>query len=276
MAKKAAEYQNNPFFVALDGLKALFNKASSVGIFLIVLSVLSLGGNAIPAPTEPTSRSEELAQRTQFESFFNEMSVSDWVVISLIGGTILFVLILIGLVIGGIADYTASKLASNEGTTLGEAFKEVMKHVASYLWLSVLIFVKVFLWTLLFIIPGIYMAIRYSLAGTVFFKEGLRGNAAIKRSLALTKGAWLTTFASHTLWNVITFGLMDAVLSPGTNGVLYRQYATLTDANKPKPAAHVLSWLTLILPFVLVFIFILLFVSLIFALANFTGNFSEV
>jgi len=171
MAKKAAEYQNNPFFVALDGLKALFNKASSVGIFLIVLSVLSLGGNAIPAPTEPTSRSEELAQRTQFESFFNEMSVSDWVVISLIGGTILFVLILIGLVIGGIADYTASKLASNEGTTLGEAFKEVMKHVASYLWLSVLIFVKVFLWTLLFIIPGIYMAIRYSLAGTVFFKE---------------------------------------------------------------------------------------------------------
>ena len=81
MAKKAAEYQNNPFFVALDGLKALFNKASSVGIFLIVLSVLSLGTNAIPAPTEPTSRSEELAQQTQFESFFNEMSVSDWVVI---------------------------------------------------------------------------------------------------------------------------------------------------------------------------------------------------
>ena len=235
-----------------------------------MLSVLSLGTNAIPTPDNGDSSREMIAKQAEFESFFTDMNVSDWVVISLICGTILFLLIIIGLLIRGIADYTAAKLAKDEGTTLGEAFREVFQHIASYVWLSILVFVKVLLWTLLFIIPGIYMAIRYSLAGTAFFKEGLRGNAAIKRSLALTKGAWLTTFASHTLWNIMTFGLMDAILAPGTNAMLYRQYAPLTDEGKPKPPTHVLSWLTLLLPIVLTIFFVMLIAAIVFAVANFS------
>lgn len=92
------------------------------------------------------------------------------------------------------------------------------------------------------------MAVRYSLAGTVFFAEGKHGNAAVKRSAQLTKGAWLTTFAGVNLWNMITQGLMTAVLMPGILGILYSQLRDVTDSHEAKPSAHWLSWLTLLVP----------------------------
>ena len=46
------------------------------------------------------------------------------------------------------------------------------------------------LWFLLFVIPGIWAAINYSLAMWVFIIEGLQGTAALKRSKELVKGHW--------------------------------------------------------------------------------------
>jgi uncharacterized membrane protein len=155
---------------------------------------------------------------------------------------------MIAALFGGVSAYTSAKLAQGERVSIGRAFRESFERLWSFLWLQILIFVKVVLWSLLFIIPGIIMAVRYSLAGVAFFDDtkAVKGNAAIKESLRLTKNAWLTTYASNTLFNIITLGAIGNVLSIGTNAVLYKQYQASGDK---KPAAHWLSWLTLVLPF---------------------------
>lgn len=272
-------YQSNPFYIALEGLTTFFKKAQSVAIAAIVLSALAFLGNGVSTiqdvitpndarPDRQISRQESEAIKGDLESTFRALPPAVWAIIGVIAATILFIAILIGLVISGVSDYTSARLAAGHDTNLGEALKEVFRHIGSYLWLQIIIMVKVLLWSLLLIVPGIIMSVRYSLAGTSFFAKDLRGNAAVKHSLELTKGAWLTTFAASGLWNTMTFGAMDAVLRPGTNAVLYRQYS----ATKVKPAAHWLSWLTLLLPIVLtIFIGLLILMAvLLFAASDYS------
>jgi hypothetical protein len=120
---------------------------------------------------------------------------------------------------------------------------------------------------LLLIVPGIVMAVRYSLSGAVFFDKKLKGNAATKESARLTKGGWLTTFASQSLMNIITLGIIELLLVPGTNSVLYRQFRDYEVHGVAKPKAHILSWLTLLVPPLLVLTFLLIIVAFIAAFA---------
>lgn len=75
-----------------------------------------------------------------------------------------------------------------------EIFKETKKYFWSYLWLSVLTTIFVLLWALLLIIPGIIFSVFYSFAVYAFFFEGLKGMAAIKRSVSLVKNYWWAVF----------------------------------------------------------------------------------
>lgn len=273
--QRTVRYENNPFMIGLEGLKLVFGRAKSVAIFAIVLSVIGILtqfvqigvdlSNGTYFKSEQQVALEEKRNRAEFVRFFEGLSTQDFVLIGVAGATALFLLILIGLTINGIFDHTAARLRDDKDTTLKEAFKDAISHLASYLWLNIIIVTKIFLWSLLFIIPGFIMAVRYSLSGAAFFNEDLRGNTAIKRSLALTKGAWLTTFAGYGLWNLMTLGMIEAILKPGSIAVLYRQLASVTDANQEKPAAHWLSWLTLLVPIAFVF-FIIMIAILIVAL----------
>lgn len=248
-----AEYQNNPFLLALDGLKALFTLAKPVAILFVVLSIL----NALSGFVGPESPSEQAAADQQTEEItnaFGSFGVETWILIGVIALIVAVGLFVIGCIINGIADYTASRLARNERVDLKTAFSATMKRLGGYLWLRVIIAVKTFLWSLLFIIPGIVMSYRYSLAGVSFFAEDLKANESVKRSLTLTKGAWLTTYASQMLFNFITFGFIAPLLMPGTPALLYRQFAATRDE---KPKAHILSWLTLIIPAILTVIVVL-------------------
>jgi hypothetical protein len=132
----------------------------------------------------------------------------------------------------------------------------------SYLWLQIIISFKVFLWMLLFIVPGIIMAVRYSLASVAFFdeKKQLRGTAAIRESLRLTKGAWITTYASTTLFNILTLGAMNSAITTAANAVLYKQFEKIGDDKKPD--AHWLSWVTLLVPAVALVLLLLLVVGI--------------
>ncbi len=264
----AVSYQNNPFYIGLSGLKSLFNNALPIGLLFVGISVVSLFSRSPGEDRRAGQSDEEIVAAVQQDiaNTFSGLTASDWVMIAILG----VLLLLIGFMLNGITDYTSAKLAQGKTVKLGDAIGEVFSQLPSYIWLNIIIAVKVILWSLLFIIPGIYKAVRYSLSGTSFFAEGLKGNAAIQRSLALTKDAWLTTFASHLLWNVITLGLIAAVLQPGTNSVLYRQYAALTDAKQAKPAPHVLSWVAFVLPIMVVVLLAALVLLLIAAFVNYS------
>ena len=256
-AQRTPEYQNNPFFVATDGLTLLFNKALSVAILAIVLASLGLVGSAVKNTSNIAMRDESFTQRVQapdkaaeqtFNNFFVSLTASEITIIVTVMVIVVLTAIFVSTLIAGVFDYTAAQLAKGKTATLQEALQAVLHRFFSYLWLTILVGLKVFLWSLLLIVPGIIMAVRYSLSGVAFFEKDLGANAATKESSRLVKGAWITTFGSFGLFNIITFGMIQTILQPGTNAVLYRQFKAFETAKMKKPAAHALSWLTLLLP----------------------------
>lgn len=240
-SKQPVEYQNNPFYIALDGLKLLFKNAQSVAILLVVLCAVGLVGNMVPDASYSTDDSR------MFQGGMPSIEPGMIAIVAIIIATIAFAIIVFYTIVYAIMGHTAAKLADDKTTTLDVALKDGFSNFWGFLWLIILMYIKLVLWTLLFVIPGIYMSIRYSMATVAYFAEGKRGNDAIKRSLELTGGAWLTTFASQSLFNLMTLGVLQPLLTPGTDGVLYRQLKHYTDTKQKKPNAHWLSWFTLAL-----------------------------
>lgn len=281
-AKTAMRYENNPFFIAIRGVELLFEKAKSVGIALVILAGLSIVGSIpgyyFPEPStyrEPTQIQQQQAPTTndttspamqtgttpttvpkdigweKIQHGLARIPLTVWV---LVGLFILFGLMLtmgIGLVIQGVVDYTSARIAKGHHVTLSEALSGVFSHFWGYAWVQIVAGAKTFLWTLLLVIPGFVMSYRYSLAGVAFFDKELKGDKAVQHSVALTKDSWLTTFAAQSLLPMLTLGAAASLFTPGTRAVLYRQLEHLTAAHKPKPKAHIVSWLTLLVPIVL-------------------------
>jgi hypothetical protein len=77
------------------------------------------------------------------------------------------------------------------------------------LWLTALMTLKIFLWTLLFVIPGIIAAFRYALAWYVKAEDPEMGaNACLKRSGEIMKGRKLRLFLfslSYIGWILLAF-----------------------------------------------------------------------
>ena len=258
------DYVNNPFTIALRGITLLFDLARGVAFLLVALSVAGLFRADYSTNINNPKDAEDAFQ--QITAPLAGWSPTEWLVAVGAVAIITLAIMMIGALLGGVSAYTSLRLSRGERVSLSEAFREAFQHLWSFLWLQIIVGVKTLLWTLLFIIPGIIMATRYSLASVAFFDEDkkLRGNAAVKESLRLTRGAWLTTYGTHTLFNFITFGVIASVITTGANAVLYRQFDKLDDN---KPEAHWLSWLALFLPFA----FLLLLMFLIFVVIVLLG-----
>jgi uncharacterized membrane protein len=265
-------YENNPFFIGLNGLKLFFANAQSVAIYAVVLSVVLVIFSGVSKVIDVVDRSNYVTKsQLEEQNRVDRQAINDFfsqdpariAVAGVLIASVVFIVVLVMLLLNGVLEYTGARLALGEKVNLMQAFKEVAKDLAGYLWVNIIVVVKIFLWSLLLIVPGIIMAVRYKLAGTVFFAEGKHGNAAVKRSLELTKGAWFTTQAGYSLWNLITFNQIPQLLSPGSSAVLYRQLRDVTDAGEQKPPAHWLSWLTFFVPIALAILF-LMFLLLIF------------
>jgi hypothetical protein len=251
-AQKHTPYINNPFFVAVEGLKLFFAKAVGVAVILIIVSALS-HTNAIfttPSPAQQTTQNTS-SQFHPPQADISPNTVAVVVVLAVvIGAAVVIALLAAGTILTGITAYSNAQLANGKDAPLKEAWRATLNRFWSLLWLQTLTVLKVIAWSLLFIIPGIVMAFRYSLASTAFFDKGLKGNAAIKESLALTKGSWITLFGAQTLFGLITFGTLNSLVSAGTTAVLYRQFRDTPLVKRPK--AHGLSIAVFVLAIVAV------------------------
>lgn len=252
-------YDNNPLLIAIRGIERLFIHAKPAAWALLVASLLlvlfNLSSMFAPTSTDTstTSQSETVPGDGSFLEIAAIAPLGLAALLAVIGITLLVILVV------GVIDYIAAAAANGRNVTVSEAFAATFKHFWPYLLMRLLVIVKILLWSLLFILPGIYFAYRYALSGVVFFSENKQSNAAIKRSLQLTKGAWLTTFISYGLLNLLTFGAIQMLADTGTSSELYRNYRTTVDAGRAHPGAHIASWLLLI------------FVVTIFALFIFAG-----
>ncbi len=251
----------NPFLTVINGLSLIFSSALGVAmVILIVNALISFNG----------------IQREFSQSETNE-TIADWIQNSqqLFFIVVIFIVIAIfalavGTMIHGLASYATWQLSRGEKVSLKDAFYGVLEKFGSYLILYLWMNLKIFLWTLLFIIPGIFAYYRYIFAGIIFFDKNLPHEKAIKESIRLTKGGRMTIFGSHILFSIITLGYIDQVILFATNSQLYPLYKKLDESNTPKPDIHWLSWVSLILPFV-IFLLLILFIFGIAVLVGLSG-----
>jgi hypothetical protein len=238
---KPADYNPNPFMIVISGVERLFKYAKPIAVTLLVISLLFAAFNWAFNPSAPVDRETDVSYEGSFEVVAGPLSSLDFVAMGVIAlitllflaGFVTFVILIMGIV-----DFTAAAAANGRRVGLIDAFDGVSKQFWPYIKLRLLMFVKLFLWSLLFVVPGIYFTYRYYLAGVVFFSEDKRGNAAIKESMRLTKGAWLTTFASYGLLNIVTFGSLQLMLDGGTTTELYRNYRQTIDDGLEHPKSH--------------------------------------
>jgi len=258
--RKTPDYENNPFFIATNGITMLFNLARGAATLFILLSVYTFFTKDDSSPREAKDRAERIADTVSTWSF------EQWLLAVGAFLAIILALLMIYALLSGVSAYTSAELAKGKKVSLKRAFSIAFDNLWSYLWLQIIVYAKIIGWSLLLVVPGIYFAFRYSLAGVAFYDsdKNLRGNAAVKESLRLTKNGWITTFGSNMLFNLLTFGVLHSVVSTGVNAVLYKQFNAIGDK---KPEAHWLSWLTLFFPFVVVVSLITSFVMLTLGIA---------
>jgi hypothetical protein len=79
--------------------------------------------------------------------------------------------------------------------SIGESFSFAAARLFALVWLSILAALLVAIGFLLFILPGIYLLVSFSVAVPVLMVEGRRGFAALARSRRLVGGRWWATFA---------------------------------------------------------------------------------
>lgn len=243
---KYTPYTNNPILIAVRGVERLFAYAKPLAIVLLVVSLLlvvaqmttgTYAENPAPATDDATVGSLDKASAVAVVLALLPLGLA---------GVLLFVaLVLAFIFLAGVVDASAAASANNRKITLSQAIGEVMQNFWPYALMRLIVAVKILLWTLLFVLPGIYFSYRYVLSGVVFFAEGARGNAAVKRSLRLTSGAWLTTFTSFGIVNILTLGAVQLLCDAGTSAELYSTYKTTIDAGKTHPRPHVVSWLAI-------------------------------
>lgn len=70
-----------------------------------------------------------------------------------------------------------------------------IRRLGSLLWISVLYFLGVLLGILALILPGIFLAVAWSLSFPAALVEDARGAGALKRSFQLVRGRWWPVFA---------------------------------------------------------------------------------
>lgn len=75
-----------------------------------------------------------------------------------------------------------------------ESLRLVLHRLGALVWLSILMSLGLTLGFLLCLVPGIWLAVGWSLAYVALVAEDLSGSRALRRSLNLVRGRWWATF----------------------------------------------------------------------------------
>lgn len=156
-------------------------------------------------------------------------------VIPTVGGLISLVItgpLTLGLVV------VFSKLIKGEKAEIANVFDGFKNFVNSFL-LYILISIFTFLWSLLFVIPGIVMSYAYSMSYYILKDNPeLSANEARKKSIEMMRGnKWRLfcldfSFIGWSLLSILTFGILMLWVTP----VMQASHAAFYESLKPAPA----------------------------------------
>jgi hypothetical protein len=102
--------------------------------------------------------------------------------------TALFVYVVMSMLTHGATVVAVSQILLERETSIAEAFNSIRPRLGKLIIISLNVFVRVMLGALLLIVPGILLALRYSLAIPVAVLEETGVSDSLSRSTALTKG----------------------------------------------------------------------------------------
>ncbi|RYF29751.1 MAG: hypothetical protein EOO17_00130 [Chloroflexi bacterium] len=142
-------YINNPFFIATNGMQLLFKHAKNVAILLLLLSIAGAIGQS-----EFSRYTNDASNSSAIENYFTSLEPSQLVTLVVSSVLISMAILVVSIMVSGINGYVAARASKGQSTSLNEAFNAVLARFGSYTWVYILMNVKIFLWTLLFIIPN--------------------------------------------------------------------------------------------------------------------------
>lgn len=106
----------------------------------------------------------------------------------------------------------------DQDLSVKELFKQSYKKVYGGIWVQILAGLIILAGYLLFIVPGIILSIKYSLALYAYLIEGKKGRSALKRSAELTNGYCWSILRRYLIWFYLIIGRMLVIMFiPGLN-----------------------------------------------------------
>lgn len=193
------------FFAALFMTAA--QVAQSVCLRDVQSAMNSLSSAMQSMPQTITAQSAEYLELQQLTRHFLDavQSVPTGVLLMLIGLNVLALVASPMLTVGCNRYFIG--LVDGEDMPVHEALLCRVRSWHRILWLYVIIFVKTFLWSLLFFIPGIIAAIRYSMAPYYLAEDpSMKAREALRKSKETMKGMKMTYFMlslSFVGWNLL-------------------------------------------------------------------------
>lgn len=252
----------NPFTAVTSGFSRFFSFATGPAMLLTVITGLSILYSLVNYILDAINPRPAPAISAQSDFSLNQIIFALLVVF-----VIALLMTLIGTMLKGIQSYGMVAAARGEKVTLSDAFNATLNNFGTFFILYIWMNVRIFAWTLLFIVPGIVAYYRFSFAPLLFFDKELRHEHALKESSRLTRGGLMTIFGSQTLFNMVTLGQLSLLVESAGVSQLYKIYTELDQKGEAKPAVHALSWLALGLTIALIIALMLLFMLLLVIIA---------
>ena len=197
-----------------------------VGVIVQVVTTLAMQAFVIPTlPPNATSQ--------QLSSFFASLFRTLFILIA--------VIILVNIIFSTIAQGTAIKLASDQITkgqiSVGASVRFVVSRLLSIWAVSIIVGIIVFLGIVALIVPGIILAIMYSLALPVLLIENKGVFESMSRSRQLVSHRWGKTLGTFIVLLIIVIiaslivsaitGVLGGLIGPVVNGILSAFYQPL-------------------------------------------------
>ncbi len=243
------KYESNPFTLSFNALGRMFEKnalwaAGFVGLTLVWF-FMQLFGQIFQA----------IFSNPQSSSAYTNSSGNELNAVAILAITILILSILLVVVISAIAISTFVSglfsyiaLESNQGrsVTASQGFNKALHRFWPLFKSQLLAAVKIFGWTLLFIIPGIVAFYRYSALPFVVMAEDETSASKIhaRTKLLVRKRLWELFGISFVAGLIPVVG---GLLKYTGTAALYQQMQVYTDGNIEKPKVHWLNYLGMML-----------------------------
>jgi hypothetical protein len=201
---------------AFDVYKA--NAAKLIGIVAIVVVPLSLIGALLTKVAFKTNCSE-------VQGAFGNIKVCEprsVAVVATVGVLGIALAFIMSFVVQAAIARAAGEATVGDPVDANESYRWGFRHLGNVLWISLLAGLAIFVGLLLFVIPGIIIAIFLTVVIPALLFENKRGTESLSRSWNLVKGHFW-----HVLGVVIVTGLITGIVSGifnalgGSNWFLY-------------------------------------------------------